>query len=222
MTFTRAWDFSGELSDLEVMTNGRLPCARSTDQAKSGSYSWKQTALDHAVVMGVPQGTTDLRSGFWIWASDDAGWGHIGIRGDMNVFKVGQQFSTNGGVRLVWYEDEERLDLQIDGVAQDTVALSTLPDWKIESWFHVAITASVTLGYASAYFNGEEILTYSGAIAHQPWDSVTCLSRRESWGFQNGGYMDDGYVDIMDGEGDTAPPMIQFLPSYTLAAGEDA
>ena len=223
MTITRAWDFSGEISDMEVMSDGSYPPERSAVQANTGAYSWKISNLtSSALVMGVPDGTTDLRAAMFFWASDDEGWGHDGIRGDMNVFALHQRYTTNYGVRLIWMEDEQRLDLSIDGTVEDTILLSAIPDWTIETWLHVGITASCTSGYASVYFNGDQILTYSGSIAQQPWDCVKIFARRESYGFQWGGWVDDGYVDVLDSEPDAAPPMYRFLPSYVVAAGDDA
>ena len=220
MSFTRAWDFSAEICDLEVMTDGSTPVERSNTQVNTGSYSWKSSTLSSAIVMGVPDGTVDLRAGYFLWVSDDAGWGNDGIRGDMNVFAVHQRWETDFGVRLIWMEDERRLDLSIDGVVQDTIALPA--EWVIETWFHIGITASYTSGYASAYFNGDRILNYVGAITQQPWDAVFLFQRRETFGTQNGAWLDDGYVDVMVGESDTAPPMYKFLPSYVLSAGADA
>lgn len=219
MTSTRAWDFSGEISDLEVMGNIGSGSERSQTQAHTGSWSWRTGAQTDATVMGVPQGSTFLRAGLWIWVTSG---GINGVDGDINILGFHQQFDTALGVKVAWMEDEERLDLIIDGSIEDTIALSAMSDWVTDTWYHIGLIASVSDQFASFYVNGVQVMTYSGVITEQPWDAVYITAPRQTFAFDSFAYLDDGYVDVLSGESDAAPPMYGFLPSYVLAAGEDA
>jgi hypothetical protein len=210
MAITRITEAHAEASDFEVIMMGSF-IDRSNTKANNGAYSWRYSIVSGYMALPFYDATAGRTSMFLYMDAH--------VIGDVSLIKFKQSLTANMGVEVRIMEDEQTIRLYIDGVQQDEDTWANI-GWETLTWMRISVTASSTQNYATVYLNDSAILTYSGAIANAPWDSVRYGERVEANGFGQYTYMDDIYVDSMGSESDALPPSYGFVPSYSDDDGD--
>lgn len=221
MTITRLGHLIGELRyPAEYIEFGTLAgISYSNTKARTGSWSYRFGASEEVPIgIAIPI-QTYIRAGMWI--------NHNGLVSGSAQARIFTWHTTGGagsssGVR--WSESTDLLELVINGVVQDSVAVATVGFNNPDTWMHcgLVVKADTSSGFASFYLNGSQILTFSGNTGADIAGvyAMGTLSINNEWA--NFAYMDDFYIDSLTVEADTPPPAKRFLFSVVDGAGADA
>lgn len=211
MTITRITETHAEASDYEAIVSGSS-LTRSATQPYTGAYSWRFTSQHGYLILPFGDATAG-RTSLYIYRD-------LKESQDISIIAFKQSLTANYGVELRVMNDEETLRLYIDGVQQDEDTWTNV-GYDLTTWIRLSLVASSTQNFASVYLDDNKILSYTGAIANAPWDSVRYGSRTGVGnGFGTYTYMDDIYLDSMTTETDALPPGYRFVPSYAESNGD--
>ena len=211
MTITRITETHAEASDYEVINVGGGSPIRSSTRANTGAYSWRYGGNNDYMALPLDEDTA-IRTSLFIWMD-------VTPTADQSLISIKEAYTVLEAVEVRIMEDEETLRLYIDEVQQDEVTWASV-GFDPLVWIRMSLTASSIQNYATVYLNDTAILTYSGAIANVPWDSVRYGVRLGTGGMGTYTYIDDVYLDRMTDDADALPPSYGFTPSYTEGLGE--
>jgi hypothetical protein len=212
MAITRITETHAEASDYEViLVASTTNPQRSNTRANTGAYSWRFTTNNGYFALPLDDETA-IRTSLFIYMD-------VTPTSDISLIRVKESYTALMAVEVRIMEDEQTLRLYIDEVQQDEVTWASV-GFVPATWIRISLTASVTSNYASVYLNDSNIMTYSGAIANTPWDSVRYGQSLGVGGMGAFTYIDDVYVDSMGADADALPPSYGFTPSYAEGLGD--
>ena len=146
MAWTRAYTTHAEASDLEVlfMPDSILYTRpiRSSSEALTGTYSWRFASRSGPIILPL-SGAVAMRTSI----------GHqmdsLLLDGDVNVFTVYQENSTNPAVEVRLMEHENEVRLYTDGILRMSAIMvdSLIADY----WVHLKLVVDSVAGFASVY-----------------------------------------------------------------------
>lgn len=248
MTIERLTQLGAELRVLsEIAETNGATWSISSAQAYTGTYSYLQSTLGNAGMLGVhvTAPVSAYRLGFWNR--------HDGIGGSIGTgVNVGLYRATNG---LVDYESatiairvnnstgnlEVVRPVELTSNSFEVLFSAPIPASLAAQnvWMHIGIAHKIDelAGFLSLYINGTRVLNYTGdtrlfgqnfgsniyaATAASLYVGGGALITDVSGRFDNPNYVDDFYVDSYVGEVDSPVPARRFLMVLPTAAGADA
>lgn len=244
MTITRLGQLTAEtrvITDVDLAYASNAPSVSSA-QARTGTYSYLQSAVSNPPLMGiiVPTPTTAYRCGFWLR--------HAGLgsnnNGALYIASNGKTpyESTMIGVNVRGTASELAIVRPASGTinAFETLASVAVPASlaSINTWIHVGITHKIaeTEGFLSVYINGVRVLTHTGDTRlFGQGSGVNAYAATASGLYVGGGsidnglgrlvhptYMDDAFFDSYVGEADAPVPARRFDVMLPTGAGANA
>lgn len=238
MTIERLAQFIAETRVLTDISYYAALTEISSAQAKTGTYSYRITESDgpFGASLVVPQAA--VRMGYWHYMATTQ------ISDTCLIYQAGDGLGFSGTVSLICIEIDDDTGLLTvrrngsSGTVSDILTTSPIPSQYgiTGSWFHVGITHKVhqTDGFLSVYINGNRVLNYLGdtrpsyddgaAAAYQTSVSKVLgpggISTSGIQGFDQA-YIDDMFIDSIEGEADAPVPSRRFLMVLPTGAGVD-
>lgn len=238
MTIERIAQFTAEtrvLTDVSRSGTGSGTLTIASTQAKTGTYAYKTS-------LGVPQfgkalssPISAIRMGYWLYLASTS------ITSEFGLYTAGNGSSiavTQDHIHVRYVSGTGLVEVRRPSgpVSSDWLVMASVsaPSQFSTSgtWFHIGITHYIhaTDGYLSIYINGTLLLTLSGDTRSSQSGSTFSTAVAKFWGGGaigsssgfNDSYLDDMYIDRMDGEADAPVPSRRFLMALPTSAGADA
>lgn len=238
MTIEALAQFSAEHRVLTDLANyNTLPVIASA-QAKTGSRSYQLAAGVGPFGKALLASKTAVRVGYWLYLATGT------IDPVALIYQAGDGLGFDSTTSLIAVDVDDATGLMrirrndaTSGDAPEILASTTLPSVfsTTGSWFHVGITHKIhaSTGFLSVYINKLLVLNYLGDT-RPSFDGgasatyQTSVSRvlgpgagDAAQGFADA-YVDDFFVDAIEGESDGVVPARQFLCVLASGTGQDA
>lgn len=237
MTITRLAHYTAETRILTDLTFLAFQPSISSTQAKTGTYSYKHDLGKGAAgkAFEVPQ--TAIRTGFWIYMAN------TNINDTTYLYFSGMSKLTGFAnshldVRFNLGSGLLSLERPLTGSTNEVLATCTIPSQfsTTGTWFPIGITHKIDDldGFFSVNVAGDRVLNYIGdtrpswfsSTLHYDDTTAYCLvagaaGTSGTQGFTDA-YVDDQFIDSIDGESDAPVPARRFLMALPTTAGVDA